>query len=833
MSKTLVKKYNIVEVTVVKGNNLVAKDLGGTSDPFVKVFDPKQHNVLTKVAKKTLNPEWNDFFDFTYIKLPEFLHFNVYDYDKSSKNDLIGTARIKLKCLKKGALYKKELILRGVPKGTIHVEIKVLQANRIQQLEKRPLGLLRLTILEGAEIKKSDLIGKGDPYVTVLFGHQAYKTQILKGDKPIWKTECRVWVHEHTKNHKLSIGLWDSDKKKDDQLGHKYQDISTLIEDQEKKEFWIDIPQEHHTLDSHLTGAKHGGKLEDKSEGSKKKKLKKEKKKSEEGEPKIVGKLKVRTQYLPQGDLDKMFWNCFLEHFDTDNNGSLDKLELTALLEAFGTTLTDEEIDKIFDESDVDNSGDLTFDEIIGCLKNTQGLTSLKYDPISNLSLEGMTQYEILGTIALNMEAAGNDIELLMDSYIPSGENDPEERIKSSRIQVFKRETGQIVDEKIPAYIKSSLRSMYRSKTSRKTIGTSKVKNLLKNLTIKQGKQKDDPKSKKHIKGFVKEHNINLEEVLLPLDKFNTYNEFFSRKLKPSSRPISEKENTSVATSPADCRMSAFNTVSESKELWIKGKNFTLQNLFGGEEQQELAKEFSGGAVVIARLSPQDYHRVHFGVCGTVKKIHPVIEGAYYTVSPLAINTEVDVYTENKRQVIEIETEEFGKVVCIFVGATCVGSICLEVEENDKFHKGDPFGYFKFGGSTQIVVFQKEQIAFDNDLLENTGKGIETLIKMGDRIGIAKSQNENLEEKEIKKEKKKKKSGEEEKKKKSKKKKSSSEKEKKTTKKKSSQKTDQDEKKKKKDTKKPKEDEKKKNKKGSKFSKLKNKIKKKKKESKK
>ncbi|KAJ6234215.1 phosphatidylserine decarboxylase [Anaeramoeba flamelloides] len=813
MSTTLVRKYNIVEVTVVKGENLVAKDLGGKSDPFVKIFDPKQHSALTKVQKKTLNPEWNDFFDFTYIKLPEFLYFNVYDYNKSIKNNLIGTARIKLRCLKKGALYHKELILRGVRKGTIHVDIKVLKANRIEQLEKRPLGLLRLTILEGAEIIKSDLIGKGDPYVTVLFGHQAYKTQILKGDKPIWKTECRVWIHEHTKKHKLSIGLWDRDKKKDDQLGHKYQDISTLIEDQEEKEFWIDIPKHHYTLDSHLTGATHGGKLEDKPEGKKKLKLKKEKKNSEDEETKIVGKLKVRTQYLPQGDLDKMFWDRFLEHFDTDNNGSLDKLELTALLTAFGTTLTDKEIDQIFDESDKDKSGDLTFDEIIDCLKTTQGLTTLKYDPISNLSLEGMTQYEILGTIALNMKAAGNDVELLMDSYIPSGENDPKERIKSSRIQVFKRETGQIVEEKIPAYIKSSLRSMYRSRTSRKTIGTNKVKKLLRNLTIKQGKQKDHPKSKKHIMGFIKEHNINLDDVLLPLEKFNTYNEFFTRKLKPSARPISEKENPSVAISPGDCRMSVFNTVSESKELWIKGKNFTLQNLFGGEEQQELAKEFSGGSVVIARLSPQDYHRVHFGVCGTVRKIHPVIEGAYYTVSPLAINTEVDVYTENKRQVIEIDTEEFGKVICIFVGATCVGSICLEVEENDKFQKGDPFGYFKFGGSTQLVVFQKEQIAFDNDLLENTGKGIETLIKMGDRIGIAKSKNE----KEVivmKKEKKKKKSSSEK----------SGEKEIKTGLNKKSGKTGEKEKKKK--VKEIQEDNKKKI--GSKFSKLKNKIKKKK-----
>jgi len=139
---------------------------------------------------------------------------------------------------------------------------------------------------------------------------------------------------------------------------------------------------------------------------------------------------------------------------------------------------------------------------------------------------------------------------------------------------------------------------------------------------------------------------------------------------------------------------------------------------------------------VIARLAPQDYHRFHLPVhC----KVGPSrsFDGALFTVNPIAIREDVDVYTENKRNLTVLESEEFGTIVYISVGATMVGSIVLTTTEGKAYHKGDEHGYFAFGGSTVLLLFQPGTVIFDADLLINSSKPIETLVKMGNRIGFS------------------------------------------------------------------------------------------------
>jgi len=109
----------------------------------------------------------------------------------------------------------------------------------------------------------------------------------------------------------------------------------------------------------------------------------------------------------------------------------------------------------------------------------------------------------------------------------------------------------------------------------------------------------------------------------------------------------------------------------------------------------------------------------------------------YYTVNPVAINSPVNVFTENKRKLTVIESPEFGKVAFMCVGATMVGTIVTTgMRDGNQVERGTDLGTYKFGGSTCIVVFQKDTIEFDEDLLQNSQTSTETLVKLGQSLGV-------------------------------------------------------------------------------------------------
>jgi phosphatidylserine decarboxylase len=151
------------------------------------------------------------------------------------------------------------------------------------------------------------------------------------------------------------------------------------------------------------------------------------------------------------------------------------------------------------------------------------------------------------------------------------------------------------------------------------------------------------------------------------MEDFKTFNEFFYRQLKPTARPVSEPENEGRMVSCADCRMMAFDTVSSATSIWIKGRDFSVAKLLG-PNYKDVADRYEGGALGIFRLAPQDYHRFHSPVSGTVGKM-TMIEGEYYTVNPQAIRTSLDVYGENVRKVVPIDSPDFGLVMTVWVGA--------------------------------------------------------------------------------------------------------------------------------------------------------------------
>lgn len=203
----------------------------------------------------------------------------------------------------------------------------------------------------------------------------------------------------------------------------------------------------------------------------------------------------------------------------------------------------------------------------------------------------------------------------------------------NANIIIQDRRTGQLIEEKMSVYVRLGMRLVYKGmKTSIQSKGAQRI---LTNLTLKQGRRFDSPNSAREIPGFIKFHKIQLHEVWKPVSSFKTFNEFFYRKLKPGARPADSPEDPTVAVSPADSRMTAFDSVSEATRLWIKGIEFSLKKLLGDPTS---AKELQGGPLAVFRLAPQDYHRFHSPVDGIVTKVKH-ISGQYYTVNPMAIRT--------------------------------------------------------------------------------------------------------------------------------------------------------------------------------------------------
>ncbi|GMM44836.1 phosphatidylserine decarboxylase 2 [Pichia kluyveri] len=309
----------------------------------------------------------------------------------------------------------------------------------------------------------------------------------------------------------------------------------------------------------------------------------------------------------------------------------------------------------------------------------------------------------------------------------------------NAHILVQDRETGLILEEKISAFVKLGIRLLYKSVKSDNS--SEKIKRMLRTLSIKQGSRYDKAESKNKIAGFVNFHGLSstMQECLISdIKSYNTFNEFFSRKLKPGARPIEGGIDNKIIVSVADSRLIVFNNINNAKNLWIKGKGFTIGKLLDREIDSSL--DYSVG---IFRLAPQDYHRVHCPLNGTIIKINH-IHGSYYTVNPMAIRSSLDVFGDNIRTIITLRTTEYGDVEIILVGAMMVGSILITAELNKEIKKGQEIGYFKFGGSTVILVFNNnankdnekyQTIEWDGDLISNSNKKLETLVKVGMSVG--------------------------------------------------------------------------------------------------
>lgn len=239
----------------------------------------------------------------------------------------------------------------------------------------------------------------------------------------------------------------------------------------------------------------------------------------------------------------------------------------------------------------------------------------------------------------------------------------------------------------------------------------------------------DRPASKKKIVPFIEKFNLNTDEFERTPQDFTSFNDFFYRKLKPSARPIDASLNHAVF--PADGRHFGFQNISSINGIFVKGQKFDLPTLLGSHQ---LAQEYSDGSLLLSRLCPTDYHRFHFPTSGTAGPTS-MINGPLHSVNPLALRRNIRILSENRRTLTTIQSETFGPILMIEIGAMCVGSIIQTFTPNKTIKKGDEKGFFRFGGSSTILLFKKNRIKLANDLIEQSLQNKELYAKIGDFLG--------------------------------------------------------------------------------------------------
>jgi len=290
-------------------------------------------------------------------------------------------------------------------------------------------------------------------------------------------------------------------------------------------------------------------------------------------------------------------------------------------------------------------------------------------------------------------------------------------------VRYVDRQTGELKTEKIPG--EKWLVWLYNNPVGEATLAILVKRKFVSSL---YGRMMDKPSSVEKVQPFVQEYGIDLS--IAEKQEFSSFNDFFTRRLKKSARPVNN--DTNVVVSPADGKLMAWADVSETDFL-IKGYRFDVYSFL---RDTVLASRYKNSSMIVIRLAPDDYHRFHFPVSGKVSPVKK-INGYYYSVNPIALREITDIFLLNKREYTVITNDLFGQIVMAEVGATMVGSI-MQTYTGDTVVKGEEKGYFKFGGSTVVLLFEPDRIRIDDDLLANTRKDLETRVLTGERIAVAK-----------------------------------------------------------------------------------------------
>lgn len=239
------------------------------------------------------------------------------------------------------------------------------------------------------------------------------------------------------------------------------------------------------------------------------------------------------------------------------------------------------------------------------------------------------------------------------------------------------------------------------------------------------GSRMDRPASAAKIAPFIARYGLDPSEFADPPASFRSFNEFFFRKLKPASRPIDPDAATAVF--PADGRHLGYPKASEIERVFVKGQRFDLPALLG---DAALAERYRDGTLILSRLCPVDYHRFHFPLAGQPGAPRP-LAGPLFSVSPIALRQHLSYLWTNKRTVTTLDAGPFGQVLLLEIGATCVGSIRQTFEPGHPVAKGAEKGFFAFGGSSTLTLFEPGRVALAGDLADASSRGVELYARIG------------------------------------------------------------------------------------------------------
>eukprot|EP00741_Cyanophora_paradoxa_P022750 tig00021504_g21972.t1 len=580
-------------------------------------------------------------------------------------------------------------------------------------------GLVTVTIIGAKEIAASDMVGKVDPYVTAAFGTATFKTKSKSSTvNPEWNQSFKFPVLKKQREYSVVFSIFDKDfVSENDFIGTVLLPLQRVLGDLPgHADLWVPMYASRNPQPS----------------------------------DKPVAQLHLAFKYLDAAGVEGYFWETLVSMYDKSGDKQLDRAELGAMFATMGVDLSDEELDVLFSKVDKNQDATLSVQELLELRRASQHGALIRFTecPICGAKLGDASDTKMVchvGVCFVEGEGAAKDL-FAMKQFVTETQASKGFASKlfgkmmygakmneAGNIMVLERKTGQLLEEKIPAYVRIPLLTMYHSKLGRSAVEGTKVRETLQKMTIDYGPKYNDAGSVKYIEDFIKFHDLNVNEMDRPPAEYATFNEFFYRKLRPGVRPVKDPEDAATCVSPADSRVMAFPTVDDATRLWIKGKEFSVGALLG---DAGLAAEFEGGSLAIFRLAPQDYHRYHCPVDGTFASCKE-LPGAYFTVNPIAVRQDVNVYTENRRNIALFESPAFGKVAYVIIGATCVGSIVLTKTVGEAVKRGDEIGYFAFGGSTVICVWQKGRIQFDADLLEHSAQPLETLLQVGMSVGRA------------------------------------------------------------------------------------------------
>lgn len=236
----------------------------------------------------------------------------------------------------------------------------------------------------------------------------------------------------------------------------------------------------------------------------------------------------------------------------------------------------------------------------------------------------------------------------------------------------------------------------------------------------------DRPSSKKSVAAFCQRYSINSDEFTKPITAYTSFNDFFVRHLKPASRPIS----ASPAILPADARYLFFDNISENDFL-VKGQRFNLHTFLLTESDR-----YIGGTGILARLCPIDCHRFVFPISGIATDSQR-ISGSYLSVNPIATHTLPEIFWTNVREVTFIESDQFGTVAMVEIGATNCASI-VQTYTPGRIEKGQEKGYFRLGGSAIMLLFEKGRLNLSQDIQKLAKSGFEIYALYGQELGLRK-----------------------------------------------------------------------------------------------